>query len=420
MTDKFTLSKKEAVNIYGSKKQIKHFNKYNKFKNKNVENSLIKTLRQHFKYVNVIKQGRSYVYELSGKRDVIVPRIDRRQSNTGGNNILPYDKEMNSIIINYILKNATESYVGYGLNKWLVELGFVKSDFVNMYYSMSAKIAKLNELSNEYKIFSYDNYEDLPIIIDFLNREMSRLRNKLKSIFDDLSKRKLINYRVSRNACSLNDEHIELSRSESEKISNVKRKLYYKYDVEPKDLVFKTNDKNVIACKEEYKLILEDMGYKYVYDVHNVIVEAQDKTMKNYLERVRESNKALFVDPPTYSDVVEYYNDFISKYGEHSEKYAEKRQNKINKKDNRRINYLKENRDYLKMYKLLLSHFNLSDRDIDEIISGVDLFEWNIKNIKHERVEINGDNWNDTRIIWWFCRFVDRVIPTDYNFIYAY
>ncbi|MGR5866386.1 hypothetical protein ACT7DZ_28475 [Bacillus cereus] len=51
------ITRKEAVEIYGSEQCRKHFEKYKKFTNKKIEDALIKTLKQYYKQVEKEKTG---------------------------------------------------------------------------------------------------------------------------------------------------------------------------------------------------------------------------------------------------------------------------------------------------------------------------------------------------------------------------
>ena len=85
------MTKKEAVEKFGSEDCKRHFAKYGKFTNKDLENALIKTLEQHFESVAKVKQGRAFAYELGEERTEIAEREDNRKFNGGQNKT--YDNE---------------------------------------------------------------------------------------------------------------------------------------------------------------------------------------------------------------------------------------------------------------------------------------------------------------------------------------
>lgn len=74
------MSKEDAVNKYGTKQQKEHFAKYGRFNNKRTENALIKTLKQAYSEVELIKTGRSYSFLLKGKLDSVKEREDNRSN----------------------------------------------------------------------------------------------------------------------------------------------------------------------------------------------------------------------------------------------------------------------------------------------------------------------------------------------------
>lgn len=75
------LTKNEAVDKFGSQKCKDHFTKYKKFKSKNVENSLIKSMEQYYEKVSIKKIGRQSIFELKGERNESIARVDGRKKN---------------------------------------------------------------------------------------------------------------------------------------------------------------------------------------------------------------------------------------------------------------------------------------------------------------------------------------------------
>ena len=74
------ISKKEAVDVFGSVDQKNHFNKYGRFNNKKIENALIKTLNEFYEKVEKIKVGRGYSFKIGSLRSEKAEREDNRSN----------------------------------------------------------------------------------------------------------------------------------------------------------------------------------------------------------------------------------------------------------------------------------------------------------------------------------------------------
>ena len=113
-----TLSRRDAVNKFGTEGQKRHFEKHNKFKNKKVEDALIKTLNQLFESVESVKvKGvRAKQYKLGAAREEIATREDGRKNNGGAgqhrlyNNCPDRMERINKIIEGYTIKRFYLEY----------------------------------------------------------------------------------------------------------------------------------------------------------------------------------------------------------------------------------------------------------------------------------------------------------------------
>lgn len=132
------LTKKEAVEKYGSRRCKEHFKKYGRFKNKQTEQALIKTLEQHFEKVEVVKQGKSFVYQLENQRKETVERKDNRKFNGGLNKKYGNDD---------FYKDGCKVYIATDLTNGKTYVGSTKTklaDRINMHELASKNKNQLN------------------------------------------------------------------------------------------------------------------------------------------------------------------------------------------------------------------------------------------------------------------------------------
>lgn len=358
------LTKFEAVEQYGTEAQKEHFAKYRKFTNKKVEDALIKTLNQHYESVETIKQGRANVYKLGAERGYVAEREDGRENN--GNTIkLPYSYELNTLTIKYIIENCQSEMQQYSINTWLNVIGLVDRSFTSAAYNRRIKHQVMNNL-----IESFDDRftgKDIALLDNFIITERDRLSRNLKGLFNRLEKNKLIRQRVTMFACTLENDHKELSKEMEEKVTILKRELRKKYKVTPQEVRFKTNLHNVKDYIKEESEKLSELGYKYTYTAHGVLLNVAEEKLNNYLDKLKQEGKLEFEIGLTEetANLTLYY--FSQNYGEHATHYAKERQSRDNKYEDNHIRMLKKAERYLPMYELLLIYFKLSSKSKNEI-----------------------------------------------------
>lgn len=358
------LTKKEAVEKYGTEAQKEHFDKYNKIKSKNVEEALIKTLKQYYESVDIVKQGRSNVYKLGVERGYIAEREDGRENN--GNTIkLPYSYELNTLTIKYIIENCQDEMQQFSINTWLNAIGLVDRSFTSVAYN---KRLKQQVMSNLIETFD-DNFtgKDIALLDNFVMTERDRLSRNLKGLFNRLEKNKLIRQRITMFACTIENNHIELSKENEEKVTILKRELRKKHEVTPQEIRFKTNLYKVKDYIKEEKQELNKLGYKYTYTAHGILLNVPEEKINDYLDKIKKEGKLEFEIGLTEktANLTLYY--FSQNYGEHATYYAEERQNRVNNYEDNHIKVLKKAERYLPMYELLLIYFRLSSKPKEHI-----------------------------------------------------
>lgn len=358
------LTKKEAIEQYGNEAQKNHFKKYKKIKSRDVEDALIKTLKQYYESVDTVKDGRSNVYKLGDKLDYVAKREDGRANN--GNTIeLPYSNELNTLTIDYIVKNCKDEMKQFSINTWLNAIGLVDREFTSAAFNNRVKRNIMDNLVETYN--NKFTKKDIVLLDNFIQNERDRLTRNLKGLFNRLHKNKLINLRVTMFACDLNDNHYELSKDEESEVVILKRELREKHNVKPRELMFKLNDSKVIEYMKEEKKELMKIGYKFTYTAYGIILNVKEKEIESYLTKLKDSGKLEFEIGLTEEMANMTLNYFKDEYGKRATQYAEGRQDESNKYDNSRIRILKKARKYLPMYELLLIYFKLSRKNKNEV-----------------------------------------------------
>ncbi|MEZ0117831.1 UNVERIFIED_ORG: hypothetical protein ABRZ91_001788 [Heyndrickxia coagulans] len=293
-----TLTKKEAVEQYGSSKCKEHFKKYGRFNNKNIEQSLIKTLEQHFEKVEVVKQGRSFVYQLENQRKETIEREDKRISN--GAWTIPYTKNLDIIIVS-ALEQDDITATAQTLSMWALDFGIITPKMFSLLQSRYYEHLRENHVKDliEKDIIKKDEdriVDDFAFIINELTRQIAGTFKRLKKcgIIDY--------YPVYKGHIRSTDESIELDLSTYEKILTMRKKLLNKHHVSNWYLNTYKNAKKTIEFKKEYNKKLaqiEDsngnvLGLDYYYIAYDVILKENEKAIIAYLKKYNQEAIELF------------------------------------------------------------------------------------------------------------------------------
>ncbi|WP_020062087.1 hypothetical protein [Bacillus sp. 123MFChir2] len=367
MQIKFTLA--DAVGKFGNEKQKKSLIKNNGNLNKRTFESLIKTIQQHYETVKVEGKGKKRIIVCRGEYDFKMDREDNRRDNGA---IVPYELEINSLVLNYVLQNCKNNFVSMSLNQWLLRFGLVDWKIINASYNEKLMKQHLELLKEKYGNKFSDN--DIVMLEHFITTELNRLKRNLASVFHKLAKHNIIVHTVEMYCCQLNTEHRALSKQELTEIANIKRDLCKKHNIILKDLRFKSKNPSVKAFKNDFKESLTEMGFKYIYESHGCVVQVSDKILNEYFDKLIEKDELVISYGLSEDNIHSMMKDFKDSFTEHCLNSAERRQERENNRsDDRHIKYLKVFKEYFPMWEMLLifygltSYFEPKHIDIDYI-----------------------------------------------------
>ncbi|MGG4040653.1 hypothetical protein [Bacillus smithii] len=357
------MTKKEAVELFGSDDQKRHFAKYGKFKNKNLENALIKTLEQYHESVEIIKQGRAFVYELGEKRTEIAEREDKRKFNGEGQLPENYEQGFPIMILEYLMgNNVSQPKTTTNL---LYEMGFITKE---MYEASKSKYSQSVLYSEIDKLKKKDIIEEKTesIVYDYIDREIIRLTNHFMGYIKKLEDAKLIIHnkhtigqvvafknkdrysdKLNRMVTEVEEatEYIELTPFVVEKIARMRRELQNRPEFKhltSTDIYRYRNKKDVQEYWKEHNELLyaitdengQQLRLLMTFEAHTIFLQAGDNPIKRWLEK--KANRGA-IDLYN-SDEVQYYLQNREKFHKSRDKYvvelAQRRQDKAQKDNN--------------------------------------------------------------------------------------
>lgn len=351
---KYTLS--EAVYSFGTEKQKQAFDKSGNLMVKQF-NALIKEIERYYDSVKVEGRGSKRIIVCDGEREEIAPKKDNRKYN--GANQLPYEYELNSLVLDYVLNNCKNKFVSMSLTQWLIRMELVDPRIVAAYNNENAIYKHLDMLKEKYE--DRFNSKDIAMLMHFVELEVNRLRSNLASVFDKLAKHKIIIHIKEMYGCPLDGtEHRALTKSEIEHIGEKRRELCKKYSIPLSDFRRKIRMDN-LPFKEEYVEFLRTMGFEYIYESHGCVVQVSDEIIKEYLDKLKNKNQLVFSYGLNRNNILKMMGDFKGNYTNHSLNLAEKRQANPTEKEHKRIKQLKAFGEYLSMWELLLIFYDLTN-----------------------------------------------------------
>lgn len=329
MTDEYIiLTKKEAVERYGSDNCKNHFSKYGKFKNKKIEEALLKTIRQHYECVEIIKQGRSNVYKLSNKRFIMAERERNLGDNISNGNWKYYTKNLDIMIVS-TLELELNKDISQTLGRWAVDFGIISD---SQYDLLTARYNK--DLRSEY----IENSLDVGVIkkgeeytIDDYTRLVSDLIKHLSGTLDRMSKLGIIEMnKVYKAYVESEDKHIEIHYSTYKKYLDIRRELMDKYGLNNWYISRYYKSHKVMSYRKELKdrlLELKDedgnaLNISNCYSTFFIAIKAEKNKVIKYLEK--------------------YNKEAIEKYVENSERFLLDNENEYYEN---RIEYIKDKTD---------------------------------------------------------------------------
>jgi hypothetical protein len=285
------LTKKEAVKLYGSEDSKKHFAKYGKFTNKDLEKSLLNEMRRYYYSVKVIKpeKGRGYVYELSNKKDVVTPKEDGRINNGAWS--IPYTKNLDIMVVS-VLEQGLVNETAQSLSKWAVDFGAITSaeyELLLSRYNDYLMLQHLKDLKDNKIIFAGEDR-----ILDDFTYIVKEITNQLAGTLNRMKKAEIIEYYpVYKGHVMETNKTINLHEYTVKQIVTLKRNLMEQYDVSDWYLNTYKNSPKTKAYNEAWSTGLaqvadekgEVLGLDYYYVVYAIILKARKKKIIQYLEK---------------------------------------------------------------------------------------------------------------------------------------
>lgn len=354
----------EAVYSFGDEKKIASFEKSKAESKKGQGNlnsrsidSLVKDIECHFESVTIEGMGAGRQFISEGEKEFVTAKEDSRQNNGAKP---PYEYEINSLVLDYVLKNCNNKFVSMALNGWLVNVGLVDWRLCKALYSEFTRSHHIKQLREKYG----DEFleADTAMIQHFALNEMNKLRGNLESVFNTLAKKKIIIHKKEKYGCVKGSKtHRPLTDEEITAIANLKRTLCEKHNIKLKDLTFKHSNKSVIAYKEEFSKELGELGFSYTYESHGCVVQVSDKVIKEYIDKLNEKDELVICYGLNEINIAMMVYDFQRLYGDASLEKAGERQNRLNSSDSRYIKHKKVFEEYLPMWEKLLIFYDLTN-----------------------------------------------------------
>lgn len=285
---KFTITKKEAVDKYGNSKQKDHFYKYKKFKNKSIEDSLIKEIERYYEHVSKIKQGRSIVYELDNKRSEIIPKEDNRISNGSWSN--PYIKNMDIIVVSK-LEQGSILPEAKTLSTWLLEFGLINQSMYDLLISANNNRIKIEH--EEALINSNIICKGEEKILDDFRDDVKYLQGQLAATLERMRKANIIEFYMIPKAVLTNGEVVTLDEITFHKLITLRKELMEKHEVDEWTVKTLKNAEKVKSFNKELiekfknieTMLYEKISVQFYYKTYSVILKARKQRIIKYLEK---------------------------------------------------------------------------------------------------------------------------------------
>ena len=366
-------SKMEAVEKFGTNRQKSHFEKYGKFKCRDLENSLLETLKQHYESVEIVKDTKPYMYRLEGIRVQPVERQDGRKDN---GKILEYQYELNSLVIDYLRQECTDQFFTYhSLSKWLTEMKLVSEDICYSQYNKNKQYSHLEQLQIRFPVEFTSN--SLIPVENFTKIIMKRFKANLSTLFDKLAELDLIEYKKESMGCQLDDKPRPLTKEEDSQIKKLRRELRSKHGLTHKDSYREDINVNVERFNREFSVELESQfSIKYTFLSHSIRwLNGRIATRRLIYELIEEDRLSCQYGKYLLNDKRkdELLFDLNEKFSIKSILLAKEREFTEYRTDHTDIKYLKYSKMYTILWKKMLEYFELSHYQYELIVKDWDI-----------------------------------------------
>lgn len=284
------ITKAEAVDLHGSEGQKRHFEKYGKFTNKNLENALIDVLKRTYESFEVIKEGRANLYKLGKKRDMPLEKtvnVGARISNGAWGN---YTKNMDIMVVS-VLEQGLINDTAQTLSKWCLDFGMITQsmyDLIRSKHDEALKDKQLQILKNNNVI----NDGEERIVNDFIYG-LKTLQQQLAGTLNRMEKLEIIEYYpVFKGKIEGKEAPINLHEDTVNKILQLERMLMDTHDVDdwylqklynsPKSRAYRKDWKEKLAeITDENGIVLR---LEYHFKLYAIMLKARKKKIIKYLE----------------------------------------------------------------------------------------------------------------------------------------
>ncbi|AYE50686.1 hypothetical protein OEA_13150 [Priestia megaterium NCT-2] len=239
----------DVVKEYGNKDQIKHFEKYGKWKSKTVEKAFQKTLDEIFGEGNweIVKEARKSMYKLGAKLEKRELRKDNRLSNGAWN--IAYTKNLDTMIV-AALGVGLRKETAQTLSNWAVDFRLItveQHEILASRYNDSLREAYIkNSLEN-----NVINQGEGRVLDDYASF-VKELIEQLAGTLNRLEKLGIVEVAKIYNGYTSEDRVIEIHFSTYKKALDIKRRLQAHYGVTDWYLATYKNAKKSVEYNKEF------------------------------------------------------------------------------------------------------------------------------------------------------------------------
>lgn len=320
----------DVVKEYGSNEQIRHFEKWGKWKNKDTQVSFEKTLDEIFGDGNweTVKDGRKTMYKLSEKLIERAIRDDKRVSNGAWK--IPYTKNLDTMVV-AVLELGIEKEDAQTLSNWSVDFGAItleQHDILTSRYHDGLRQYYVNDALGKKVIFSGEErvFDDYALFIKELTQQIAGTLNRMEKLgIIDVSK-------VYNGWVEGKKEPIELHYTTYKKILELRRTLLEQYDLNEWYLETYKNAKKSVEYyknfKEQLAQITDEDGnilnLTNYYITYAIMLKARKKKILRYLEKYNPEAIEQFNDDKERF-LLDNKKDFGEKRIKHIENEAQKK-----------------------------------------------------------------------------------------------
>lgn len=346
INEKLKLDTRGLVEKFGTDKQKERFEKSGKLESK-VRKAILKQVETEYESIAILKEGRSNVYILGGKRSEAVSKKDGRHLN--GKWSIEYTKNMDLIVISTLEDDSIETDYAQTMRKWLLDFGLISKELYDLMVgggqSTSVKDKAVEDLISS-NILNDKDEEN--VLGDYLSYS-KELQGQLESTLNRMAKAGIINFfpvwkaKTHLNPSDPNsrDTTVNLHEVTLSRILEKRSEMMQKHDVNSYDLIYLKNKPSVKAFEEEFSNYLandvrgvdnEKVSIDYYWKTFAIHIKTTKKRVASYLKKYN-------------SEVIEAYNDNRGKFlMDNNAQMRSKRKERVVELAERKDKYIKENK----------------------------------------------------------------------------